>query len=202
MTEGVNFGRMALANPSAAPVDALLEGLNFSGGVAHHSGWGAYDSEFSPLIGTAIGRNAVFGVRALATAPLRMLQLLGGPNPLSPATPSVEPASFTPIGIPPLTIAPPSSANAQFKWVTGTPPPQPQFMLAGIPQEAAHVNFAVSSSTTIRCLSRQLGQLGERSGAACRPRLGDSPNQWLGTGSCHLALSVEKRQPYGYSSGR
>jgi hypothetical protein len=45
---------------------------------------------------------------------------------LSPATPSVEPASFTPIGIPPLTIALPSSANAQFKWVTGTPLPQPQ----------------------------------------------------------------------------
>ena len=87
----------------------------------------------------------------LVTVPLRMLQLRSVPNPLSAATPSVKPASFTPIGIPPLTIALPSSANAQLKWVTGTPPPQPQtFMLAGIPQEAANVNFTVSPSTTIR----------------------------------------------------
>jgi hypothetical protein len=35
MTEGVNFGRMALANPIAAPVDALLERLNAPGAVAH-----------------------------------------------------------------------------------------------------------------------------------------------------------------------
>ena len=141
--EGTTFGRMALANPNAAPVDVLLE-VRSPGGVQQMTltipAGSAYNTDFHSL--NANGKS----VDVIATAPLRMLQLLGHPDNPTPET-FYQFLPFTPTAIPPLGVQLAYGANAPFTWVTGRPAPQPQSVTV-YPSQDTDVAFTVSFTTT------------------------------------------------------
>jgi uncharacterized protein (TIGR03437 family) len=141
--EGATFGRMALANPNSVPVDVLLE-VRSPGGVQQMTltipAGSAYNADFHSL--NANGKS----VDVIATAPLRMLQLLGHPDNPTPAT-FYQFLPFTPTSIPPLGVQLTYGASAQFTWVTGAPAPQPQ-SVSVYPSQNTDVAFMTSLSTT------------------------------------------------------
>jgi uncharacterized protein (TIGR03437 family) len=142
-SEADTFGRVALANPNATPVNVLLQ-VRDPGGVQQMTltvpAGGTYNNDFHSL--NAAGKS----VWVIATAPLRMVESRGHPSYLGQA-PSYEFAPFTPTSIAPLGISVGSGATAQFMWVAGAPPPQPQTVTV-YPTLDTDVSFMVSSSTT------------------------------------------------------
>ena len=111
----VNFGRMALANPIAAPVDALLEGLNSSGGVAHQVTITipAGVPTTANLLTNRDGHRAERGLWSASVGyrPAADALATGRAQSLVAGHPFRRTASFTPIGIPPLTIGRPHQAR-------------------------------------------------------------------------------------------
>lgn len=118
--EGITFGRVALANPNATPVDVLLQVRDPVGGVEPMTltipAGSAYNNDIRSL--KAGGKF----VDITATAPLRMFQLLGHPNSFPQPSVNYEFTPFAPTTIPPLGVQLASGASAQFTWVTGAPP--------------------------------------------------------------------------------
>jgi len=96
--EGLTFGRMALANPNAAPVDVLLQVRDPVGGFDQMAltipAGGTYNNDFRSL------KAMQKFVDVIATAPLRMVELLGHPSSPQP-TVNCEFTPFAPTSVPP-----------------------------------------------------------------------------------------------------
>jgi uncharacterized protein (TIGR03437 family) len=96
--EGLTFGRMALMNPSATAVDVMLQVRDPVGGFEQMAltipAGGAYNNDFRSL------KAMQKFVDVIATAPLRMVELLGHPNSPQP-TVNYEFSPFAPTSVPP-----------------------------------------------------------------------------------------------------
>jgi hypothetical protein len=138
-------GRIVLANPGGAPVEALVEALSPDDTVVKQiTVTVAAGAEYAGDTGS-LGAGFGSSIQVLATGPLRMLSLLvnfGNPTAGPPSTTTYLLAPLNPIIPSPLGVY--VDDVIQFSWVSGTASPQSQSLTVS---GAAGVGFTVSFST-------------------------------------------------------